>query len=77
LYSNVALAVVASAASALRGKRYVYGIEAEKLQVAVPIKTSKSAHAADPPPNTHRLAPNEVELGQEPKEKLTRTQNES
>jgi MFS family permease len=77
LYFNVALAVVAAAASVLRGKRYVYGTEGEELEIAVPIKTSKTADAADPPPNTHRLAPNEVGLKQEPKEKLRRTQSET
>jgi EmrB/QacA subfamily drug resistance transporter len=69
LYFNVALAVVAAGASALRGKRYVYETEAEKLEIAVPIKSSKTANAADPPPSTNRSASNEVELRQEPKEK--------
>ena len=77
LYFNVALAAVAAAASLLRGKRQLYGTEAEKLEIAVPIKTSKTADAADPPPNTHTLAPNESGLRQEPKEKLRRTQSEA
>jgi hypothetical protein len=37
----------------------------------------KSADAADPPPNTHRHAANEVGLRGEPKEKLRRTQSET
>lgn len=56
---------------------YVYGMEAEMLETAVPIKTSRTAAAADPLPNTHRFAPNEVGLRQEPKERLRRTQSET
>jgi MFS family permease len=53
LYFNVALAVVAAAASVLRGKRYVYGAKDEKPEIATPIaKTSKKADAADPSFNT-------------------------
>jgi hypothetical protein len=79
LYFNVALALVAAAASVLRGKKYVYGMEAEKLEIAVPIKTSRTADAADRPPNAHRPAPNEVRLieREEPKERLRRTQSEA
>jgi MFS family permease len=44
LYFNVALAVVAAGASVLRGKKYVYGMEDEKLEIATPLtRTSKGA----------------------------------
>jgi len=43
LYFNVALAVVAAAASVLRGKRYVYGTEDEELEIATTVKASKRA----------------------------------
>ena len=57
LYFNAALAVVAAAASVLRGKRYVYGTEDEKLEIATPIvKTSKRAATPDPSPNTNKVA---------------------
>jgi len=46
LYFNVALAVIAAAASALRGKRYVYGVEDEQIRVTAPIaRTSRSTDA--------------------------------
>jgi len=57
LYFNVALALVAAAASALRGKRYVYGTEDENPKIATPIvKTSKRADVADASPNTDKVA---------------------
>jgi hypothetical protein len=57
LYFNVALAVVAAAASVLRGKKYVYGTEDEKLEIATPIvKTSKRA---DPLSNSDEVAQND------------------
>jgi hypothetical protein len=56
LYFNVALAVVAAAASVLRGKRYVYGTEEEKQEVATPIvKTSERANATDPSPKRDKV----------------------
>ena len=78
LYFNVALAVVAAAASVLRGKRYIYGTEDEKLEMATPIvKTSKRADAADPSPNTDKVAQNDPRLKQKPKARLRRTQSEA
>jgi hypothetical protein len=76
-FFNVGLAVVAAAASALRGKRYVYGMEAEMLETAVPIEISKTADAVDSPLKIHRFVPNEAGLRQEPKERLRRTQSET
>ena len=73
LYFNVALAVVAAAASGLRGKKYVYETVSERLEIAVPIKASRTA---DPLPTTNRPASNEAEFRQKPKEKLRRTQSE-
>jgi MFS family permease len=50
LYFNVALAVVAAAASVLRGKKYVYGMEGEELEIAIPLaRTSKKV---DPLPKS-------------------------
>jgi len=60
LYFNVALALVAAAASALRGKRYVYGTEDENPKIATPIvKTSKRTDVADASPNTDKVAQND------------------
>jgi MFS family permease len=56
LYFNVALAVVAAAASVLRGKRYVFGTEDEKLQIATPIV--KSSKMADPLSSSDKVAQN-------------------
>jgi len=48
---------VAAAASALRGKRYVYGTEDENPKIATPIvKTSKRTDVADASPNTDKVA---------------------
>jgi EmrB/QacA subfamily drug resistance transporter len=76
LYFNVALAVVAAAASVLRGKRYVYETEDEKLEIATPIlKTSKRADAADPPPNTDKVAQKDLGPKQKPETRHRRTQS--
>ena len=78
LYFNVALAVVAAAASVLRGKRYVFEAEDEKLKIATPIvKTSKRADAADPSANPDKVAQNDPELKQDPEARLRRTQSEA
>jgi len=44
-YFNAVLAVLAAAASALRGKKYVYGLEGELEAIAVRVPTSRSGSA--------------------------------
>jgi hypothetical protein len=65
-YFNAVLALLAAAASALRGKKYVYGLEEqmETISVRVPASRSGSAGAGglrnDPSPSSvTRLAANE------------------
>ncbi|MGD0424478.1 MAG: MFS transporter [Candidatus Bathyarchaeia archaeon] len=54
LYFNVALAVVAAAASVLRGKRYVYGTEDEKLEMVTSL--ARTPKRADPLSNSVAVA---------------------
>jgi hypothetical protein len=68
---------VAAAASLLRGKRYVYGTEHEKLEMATPIvKASKRADAADPWLHGDQVAQNDPRLKQKREARLRRTQRE-
>jgi hypothetical protein len=55
-YFNAALALLAAAASALRGKKYVYGLEGEMEIVSVPVPASRTGSLGavpnDPSPST-------------------------
>jgi hypothetical protein len=57
LYFNVALAIVAAAASVLRGKRYVYEMEDERLEIATPLV--RTAKDADPLSNSDAATQND------------------
>ena len=55
-YFNAGLALLAAATSALRGKKYVYGLEGEREIISARVPTSKSELAKgvdnDPSPST-------------------------
>ena len=59
-YFNAGLAVVAAAASALRGKRFVYSTQQEALSIEVPAESKRSKTMTSPQENAENVKPSKV-----------------